>query len=127
MANRGERRIPDALGALGRVLLALPFAAQGAWRVAQPAASAERISAAGFAFPEVLSWLLAALELAGAAGLALGVAVVPAAAVLLLVHVPQAFVGHALLARASEPHAVALLRDAAIAGGLLLAAALRRR
>jgi uncharacterized membrane protein YphA (DoxX/SURF4 family) len=122
-----ERRIPDALGALGRVLLALPFAAQGVWRVTHPAAAAERLSAAGAPLPEALSWMMAAFELAGAAGLALGVAAVPAAAILLLVHVPQAFVGHALLARASEPHAVALLRDAGLAGGLLLAASLRRR
>jgi uncharacterized membrane protein YphA (DoxX/SURF4 family) len=127
VASPRERRIPDALGALGRVLLALPFAAQGVWRIANPAAAAERVSAAGLPYAEPLSWLLAALELAGSAGLATGVGVVPAAAVLLLVHVPQAFVGHALLARASEPHAVALLLDAGIAGGLLLAAARGRR
>lgn len=120
-------RVPPAYDRAGRALLAIPFLDAGAGRLLAPQPFIEAFSGAGLPFAAGLNYASAVVELAGGALLVVGVQVWAAALALFLYTLPVTFVLQGLPAQESGTHASALARSLAIAGGLLLAAAIHRR
>ncbi len=120
-------RVPAAYDRAGRALLAIPFLDAGAGRLLAPQPFIEALSGAGLPFAVGLNYASAAVELAGGVLLVVGVQVWAAALALFLYTLPVAFVLQGLPAQESPAHGSGLARSLAIAGGLLLAAAIHRR
>lgn len=127
MRQPGEGAIPRVYDAAGRVLLALPFLSAGVVRLARSTRSIEELAGAGLAFPAVLNYAFAAVELAGGMSLALGYRVWAAAVALIVYLLPLTFLVNVLPAHEHPSQLLRLLRDLAVAGGLVLAAGLHRR
>jgi len=122
-----ERRIPLAYDLGARALLALPFLAWGLWRLTAAEAAIEALSGAGLAFPGAINYASAGIELMGGVFLVLGFQVWATAAVLILYLLPVTFLVHGLPAHEDPAQALQVLRDLALAGGLLLLAGVHRR
>ena len=111
----------NALAVAGRIALALIFVMSGIGKLAAPEATAGYIASAGLPFPVLALWATIAIELVGGLALALGFRTRTAAIALAGFTILAAALFHAQFG--DQNHMIHLLKNIAIAGGLLQVAA----
>ena len=110
---------------LAWVLLAIMFAQSGYAALSNPAGTAAYFAGLGLPFADLLPWAVGAFELLAALCLIAGLATRPAAALLALFALSAGFLGHygqGDTATLLFLHQQMLLKDIAVAGGLILLA-----
>ncbi len=115
--DKRHRAVPGGPEAAARLLLSLLFILSGIAKIATPAGTRSLITSAGLPFPHVVYWGAIAVELGGGVLLLLGLATRPVAAVMTLFTVSAAALFHRDIGNPQET--ISLLKDLAIAGGLL--------
>ena len=118
--------IPSPYLLAARVLLALPFLADGLRKLVRGERPIEVLSGAGVGFAAAVHYLSAAVETAGALALVLGLGVPVASVVLILYLVPTTLLLNVLPAHEHPSWALRALWDLGVAGGLVLLAAATR-
>lgn len=110
---------------LARVLLAIMFAQSGYAALSNPAGTAAYFAGLGLPFAGLLPWAVGAFELLAALCLVAGAATRPVAALLAVFAVAASILGHygqGGTAQLAFFHQQMLLKDIAVAGGLILLA-----
>ena len=110
-----------------RVLLALPFLADGVVRLLRAGRAIEVLSGAGLSSPAAVNYLSAAIQLVGGALLIIGVRIPIAAAVLIVYLLPLSFLLNVVPSHEHPSWALNAIRDLGLAGGLLLLAVVHGR
>ena len=110
---------------LARLMLAAMFAQSGYVALSDTAGTAAYFAGLGLPFADLLPWAIGLFELAAALSIAAGLAARPASAALALFAVAASFLGHygqGDTAQLAFFHQQMLLKDIAVAGGLILLA-----
>ncbi|MBO6900184.1 MAG: DoxX family protein [Rhizobiaceae bacterium] len=110
---------------LARVLLALMFAQSGYAALSNPAGTAAYFAGLALPLPDLLPWAVGAFELLAALCLIAGIVTRPVAALLAVFAVAASVLGHYGQGETSQLaffHQQMLLKDIAVAGGLILLA-----
>lgn len=106
-----------------RILIAVVFVPSGIHALSNIAGTAAYFSSLGFSLPHLVAWAVGLLEFVGGAAVMLGFQTRPVAIVLAAFSFAAGFIGH-YGHGGTDPvlvtmHAQALMKDIAIAGGLL--------
>lgn len=106
---------------IARILLMALFVYTGMGIFQAPGGTINYFASLSLPMPQILVWLVATLKLVGGVALLIGLCTRPAAYALAAFCVGAAIIGHSNIAETKE--ALQLLKDFAIAGGLLALAA----
>ncbi|HEY7460868.1 MAG TPA: DoxX family membrane protein [Gemmatimonadota bacterium] len=126
MEGSRESRLPALYALASRGLVALFFFGDGLLKVVRPDRAVEGLSGMGLSFPVELNYLGAVIEIGGALCLLTDVRVWAASLLLALYLLSASFLKHVPVANAQPAQLLEVLRDAAVAGGLILLAGVHR-